>query len=97
MQNVIGALLASIIYSPNEVQHQWFPLNDSSDPLDRSQKNREYFATIPLPASETRLKTGYLGADGGTRTHDLLITNQLLWPSELRQPKHRTKSVLLRA
>ena len=25
------------------------------------------------------------GAGGGTRTRDLLITNQLLWPSELRQ------------
>jgi hypothetical protein len=29
-------------------------------------------------------------ADGGIRTHDLLITNQLLWPTELHR---HTKNV----
>ncbi len=30
------------------------------------------------------------GADGGIRTPDQLITNQLLWPTELHRPVYKT-------
>ena len=45
---------------------------------DRSGKAQRKGRTKPLT-------TAFFGAGGGTRTRDLLITNQLLWPSELRQ------------
>ena len=47
---------------------------------------------FPLPLPKTRLRRSPLlsassasRADGGIRTHDQLITNQLLWPTELHR------------
>ena len=44
------------------------------------------YVSKPLSLNSTvSAPQGFFGADGGIRTPDQLITNQLLWPTELHR------------
>src|SRR5687768_15676885 len=48
------------------------------------------FANVPEESAETLIRARCYGAGEGIRTPDRLITNQLLYRTELRQPRQKS-------